>query len=79
MSGARGSGRPCGDDSGFTLIELMVVMLLTSLVLAMAGAFFVNVAKATATARATRDAMGQTSLAVNADITNIALKESAGQ
>ena len=55
-----------GDESGFTLIELLVAMLLTSMVMAMAATFFVNIAKATTTARATRDAMGQTSLAVNA-------------
>lgn len=55
-----------GDESGFTLIELLVAMMLTAMVMTMGATFYVNVAKATATARATRDAMGQTSLAVNA-------------
>ena len=55
-----------GDESGFTLIELLVAMLLTSMVLAMAGTFFVNVARSTTAGRVTRDAMGQTALAINA-------------
>lgn len=58
--------RPGADESGFTLVELLVAMLLTGMVMAMAGTFFVNVARSTAASRATRDAMGQTSLAVNA-------------
>ena len=58
--------RGASDESGFTLIELLVAMMLTGMVMAMAATFFVNVAKATATGRTTREAMGQTSLAVNA-------------
>lgn len=53
-------------DAGLTLVELLVAMMLTSLVLAMAGTFYVNVARATASAKATRAAMGQTALAVDA-------------
>lgn len=59
-------GRRRGDESGFTLIELLVAMMLTGMVMTMGATFYVNVAKSTATARTTRDAMGQTSLAVNA-------------
>lgn len=54
------------DGSGFTLIELLVAMLITSMVLAMAGTFFVNVTKLTVAARASREGLAQAELAVGA-------------
>ena len=66
MSAARLGGPGRRDESGFTLIELLVAMMLTAMVMTMAATFFVNVARSTTAGRVTRDAMGQTSLAVNA-------------
>lgn len=42
-----------GKDSGLTIVELMVSMLITSMVLAMIAAMFINVAKITSVANAT--------------------------
>jgi len=41
------------EDSGMTIVELMVSMLITSMVLAMIAAMFINVAKITSVANAT--------------------------
>ena len=53
-------------DDGFTLIELIVTMVITAIILTMAGAFFVNISRLTSWSGADRDATGQSALALDA-------------
>jgi prepilin-type N-terminal cleavage/methylation domain-containing protein len=53
-------------DDGFSLVELLVAMLITGIVLAMAGAFFVNISRLTSWSGKDREATGQAALALDA-------------
>ena len=51
-------------DDGYTLVELLVALMITSIVLVMVGTFFGNVGRMTASAKLNRDASGQIGLAI---------------
>jgi prepilin-type N-terminal cleavage/methylation domain-containing protein len=54
-----------GRDSGFTIIELLVTMLITGIVLAMMGTFFANIARLTNWSGNDRTATGQAAVAID--------------
>lgn len=54
------------EDDGFTLVELLVVMLITGIVLAMVGTMFANIARLTNWSGTNRNVNGQSALAIDA-------------
>lgn len=53
-------------EDGFTVIELLVTMVITGIVLAIAGTFFANIARLTSWSGKDREATGQAALALDA-------------
>ncbi|WP_147392014.1 PulJ/GspJ family protein [Amnibacterium setariae] len=60
------TGESGGRDSGFTIIELLVTMVVTGIVLAMMGTFFANISRLTNWSGNDRNATGQAAIAMDA-------------